>query len=51
MQSGLQSALGLTQKERKQSYLDGVHPTAAAYKAMGIYAEPLLEEWFSSIDK
>lgn len=41
----LQPALGLTQKQRKQSYLDGVHPTAAAYKAMGMYAEPLLEQW------
>lgn len=48
----LQPALGLTQKERKQSYLDGVHPTAAAYKTMGLYAEPLLEEWLrSSTDK
>lgn len=44
----LQQPLGLTQKQRKQSYLDGVHPTAAAYRAMGLYAEPLLEHWLRS---
>lgn len=41
----LQPAIGLNAAERKKAYLDGVHPTAATYKNMGKYAEPLLLEW------
>lgn len=41
----LQPAVGLTAAERQKAYLDGVHPTAAVYKAMGTYAAPLLKSW------
>ena len=41
----LQPAVGLTAAERKKAYLDGVHPTAAVYRAMGTYAAPLLRNW------
>ena len=38
----LQPAVGLTAAELKDAYLDGVHPTAAVYRAMGTYAAPLI---------
>lgn len=41
----LQPAVGLTAAELKDAYLDGVHPTAAVYRAMGTYAAPLLKNW------
>lgn len=41
----LQPAVGLTAAELKDAYLDGVHPTAAVYRAMGTYAAPLLRTW------
>ncbi len=41
----LQPAIGFTDKELAFAYLDGVHPTAATYEAMGVYAAPLLTEW------
>ena len=41
----LQPAIGQTAKERKHVYLDGVHPTAATYEAMGAYAAPFLQKW------
>lgn len=43
----LQPAIGLTTKECRNAYLDGVHPTAATYEKMGIYAAPLLENWLN----
>lgn len=43
----LQPAIGLTDRERQKAYLDGVHPTASAYRAMGLYAAPLLRQWLS----
>lgn len=42
----LQPAIGLDAGERKKAYLDGVHPTAATYRAMGEHAAPLLLQWF-----
>ncbi|MDO4178267.1 MAG: GDSL-type esterase/lipase family protein [Phascolarctobacterium sp.] len=41
----LQPAIGLDAKTRKDAYLDGVHPKASTYKAMGELARPILEEW------
>lgn len=41
----LQPAIGLDAGARKKAYLDGVHPTASTYRAMGEYAAPLLLEW------
>lgn len=41
----LQPAIGLDAGARKRAYLDGVHPLAATYEAMGAYAAPLLERW------
>lgn len=41
----LQPAIRQTAKERKHVYLDGVHPTAATYEAMGAYAAPFLQKW------
>lgn len=45
----LQPAVGLTAAELKDAYLDGVHPTAAVYRAMGTYAAPLLRTWLEKI--
>lgn len=45
----LQPAVGLTAAELKDAYLDGVHPTAAVYRAMGTYAAPLLKNWLEKI--
>ena len=44
----LQPAIGLDEAARSKAYLDGVHPKAATYKAMGEYARPLLLEWLST---
>lgn len=44
----LQPAIGLDAGTRAKAYLDGVHPTAAAYKQMGEYARPLLLDWLRS---
>ncbi len=41
----LQPAIGLDAGARKRAYLDGVHPLAATYEAMGAYAAPLLASW------
>lgn len=41
----LQPAIGLDESSRKKAYLDGVHPTAATYRAMGEYAAPMLLQW------
>lgn len=41
----LQPAIGLDAQTRAKAYLDGVHPTALTYKAMGEYARPLLLQW------
>lgn len=41
----LQPAIGLDAGARKKAYLDGVHPKAPTYEAMGIYAAPLLAAW------
>lgn len=41
----LQPAIGLEAGPRKNAYLDGVHPKASTYEAMGTYAAPLLAEW------
>lgn len=41
----LQPAIGLTDEEREDAYLDGVHPKAITYKLMGVYAAPILEAW------
>lgn len=41
----LQPAVGMSSLERRLAYLDGVHPKAATYKAMGAYAAPLVSEW------
>ncbi len=41
----VQQALGFSADELRGVFLDGVHPTARSYKAMGEYAAPLLEQW------
>lgn len=41
----LQPAIGSESKELKAAYLDGVHPLAKTYEAMGNYAAPYLAEW------
>ena len=41
----LQPAVGMSSLERRLAYLDGVHPKATTYKAMGKYAAPLVSEW------
>lgn len=43
----LQPAIGLDAAARKAAYLDGVHPLAKTYEAMGIYAAPILEKWLA----
>ena len=47
----LQPAIGLDAGARKKAYLDGVHPTAATYRAMGEYAAPLLLQWLEQSKK
>ena len=41
----MQPAIGLDNNSRKKAYLDGVHPTAPTYRAMGEYAAPMLLQW------
>lgn len=41
----LQPSVGMSSIERRRAYLDGVHPKATTYKAMGVYAAPLLSQW------
>ena len=41
----LQPAIGLDAKTRKIAYLDGVHPKAATYESMGVYAVEYLVNW------
>ena len=41
----LQPAIGFTSAHRAQSYLDGVHPLAKTYTALGDYAAVLLQQW------
>lgn len=41
----VQSAIGLDAGERKRAYLDGVHPLAKIYTAIGEYAAPQLDAW------
>ncbi len=41
----LQPAVGMSSLERRLAYLDGVHPKATTYKAMGKFAAPLVSEW------
>lgn len=43
----LQPAIGTTEAELQEAYLDGVHPKAAVHRAMGVYAGPLLQEWIN----
>ena len=41
----VQPAIGLDAGARKRAYLDGVHPLAGIYTAIGQYAAPKLEAW------
>ena len=41
----VQPAIGLDAGARKRAYLDGVHPLAKIYTAIGKYAAPQLEAW------
>lgn len=41
----LQQGIGYADEELAEAYLDGVHPTAATYKAMGMVARPQIERW------
>lgn len=43
----LQPAIGLTAGDRYKAYVDGIHPKAATYEAMGRYAAPLLAKWLA----
>ena len=43
----VQPAIGLDAGERKRAYLDGVHPLAKIYTAIGEYAAPQLQAWVS----
>ena len=43
----VQPAIGLDAGERKRAYLDGVHPLAKIYTAIGEYAAPKLQAWVS----
>ena len=43
----IQPAIGLDAGERKRAYLDGVHPLAKIYTAIGEYAAPKLQAWVS----
>lgn len=40
-----QPAIGTTPAELDAAYLDGVHPKAGVYEAVGNYLRPLLEKW------
>ncbi len=41
----LQPALGEDVISLRKAYIDGVHPTCAAYAALGRFAAPLLQKW------
>ncbi len=41
----LQEAVGKTDVELQTAYFDGIHPTVATYKKMGICASRLLAQW------
>lgn len=41
----LQPAIGLDAGARSRAYVDGIHPKASTYEAMGKLAAPLLEQW------
>ena len=41
----VQPAIGLDAGARKRAYLDGVHPLAGIYTAIGAYAAPKLQAW------
>ena len=41
----LQPAIGLDAPARRAAYVDGLHPKAATYEAMGRFAAPLLSKW------
>lgn len=43
----MQPAIGLDVAARKAAYLDGVHPLAKTYEAMGMYAAPGLLKWLA----
>ena len=43
----VQPAIGLDAGARKRAYLDGVHPLAKIYTAIGEYAAPKLQAWVS----
>ena len=44
----IQPAIGFSLAARSCAYLDGVHPLAKTYRALGDYAAPLLEEWYKA---
>lgn len=41
----LMHAIGTTQEEIAEAYLDGFHPRAEVYERMGKYAAPLIAKW------
>lgn len=41
----LQPAIGTSEEELREAYLDGWHPKAAVYEKMGEYAAPGLLKW------
>lgn len=41
----LQDAVGLSDRELQAAYFDGIHPTIATYKKLGMFASQLLAEW------
>ncbi|MDY4920600.1 MAG: GDSL-type esterase/lipase family protein [Phascolarctobacterium sp.] len=43
----LQPSIGSDEKSLKNAYLDGLHPKAPTYEAMGVYAMPYLIKWTS----
>ena len=47
----VQSAIGLDAGARKKAYLDGVHPLAKVYTAIGEYAAPILQKWVDDESK
>ena len=41
----LQDAVGLSDAELQSAYFDGIHPTVATYKKLGMFASQLLAGW------
>lgn len=41
----LQDAVGLSDTELQSAYFDGIHPTVATYKKLGMFASQLLAGW------